>query len=76
MLIAAIAIWLIFFFLAVACCRAAASADRKDLALSARHTFRTTLAPPPAGALYTYIVDSAHMKRVIAGPASTEPGID
>jgi hypothetical protein len=50
MLIAAIVIWLIFFFLAVACCRAAASADRNDLALRVRRPLGSTSASTAAGA--------------------------
>lgn len=40
MLIAAIAIWIVLLLVAVAFCRAAASADGKDLVLSARYPSR------------------------------------
>jgi hypothetical protein len=49
MLIAAIAIWLILLVLALAFCRAAASADSKDPTLSARYPSRiASLHPHPS----------------------------
>jgi hypothetical protein len=74
MLIAAIVIWLIFFFLAMACCRAAASADRTDLALRVRRPLGSARAPTSPGA-------PARARAAVGGiarraDAGVEPGAE
>jgi hypothetical protein len=77
MLIAAIAIWLILLLLAVAFCRAAATADGRDTELSARYPSRSTtghLAGAPPAARVLSPGDSVHGGAAASGGGRSSRG--